>query len=172
MTDDQPRPGSSGAEDGAARSTRRSVPRLAVALVVLGGIVWVFSAVAYSAFVVSCFSCGAAVVAAGVDTSDYSAGAIRTLAWDALYANLYVATVGLLAVLVGLTAFRQGERWAWAAMAVFALAGTLTAVLDELAWGGWYTFLFLGLLPALGVVLAAPSLLRAPSAGSPDPSLT
>ncbi len=67
--------------------------------------------------------------------------------------------MGLLAVLVGLTAFRRGERWAWAAMAIFALAGLLTAVLDELAWGGWYTFLFLGLLPTLGVVLAAPSVL-------------
>jgi hypothetical protein len=146
------------------------VPRLAVALGVLGGIVWVFSAIAYSAVVVTCFSCGSAVVAAGVDTSDYSEGAIRTLAWDALYANLYVATVGLLAILVGLTAFRRGERWAWAAMAVFALAGILTAVLDELAWGGWYTFLFLGLLPTLGVVLATPSVIRARSAGSADPS--
>ncbi len=59
-----------------------------MSLVVLGGIVWLFSAVAYSTVVVTCFSCGSAVVAAGVDTSDYSAGAIRTLAWDALYANL------------------------------------------------------------------------------------
>jgi hypothetical protein len=135
------------------------VPRLAVVLVVLGGIVWVFSAIAYSAVVVGCFSCGSAVVAAGIDTSDYSAGAINTLAWDALYANLYIATIGLLAVLIGLTAFRRGHRWAWLAMAVFALAGLLTAILDELAWGGWFTYLFLGVLPALGVLMAAPSVL-------------
>ncbi len=143
--------------------TRSPVPRLAVALVAGGGAIWVLSAIAYSTVVVTCFSCGSAVVAAGVDTSDYSAGAIRTLAWDALYANLYVATVGLLAVLIGLTAFRRGERWAWVAMAVFALAGIGTAVLDELAWGGWFTFLFLGLLPLAGVLWAAPSILRSRS---------
>jgi hypothetical protein len=139
---------------------RAGVPRLAVGLVVAGGAVWVFSALAYSVVVATCFSCASAVVAAGADTSDYSAGAVRTLAWDALDSNLYVAVVGVLAILVGLTAFRRGERWAWAAMAVFALAGVGTAVLDELAWGGWYTFLFLGLLPLLGVLVAAPAVLR------------
>ena len=144
----------------------RAVPRAAVALIVIGGAVWVLSAIAYSAVVATCFSCGSAVVAAGVDTSDYSAGAIRTLAWDAMYANVYVAAIGLLAVLVGLTAFRRGERWAWFAMAVFAGAGVLTAVLDELAWGGWYTFLFLGLLPLLGVAAAAPRVLG--GRGVPD----
>jgi len=157
-----------GVPAGAPQATpagRSPIPRLAVALVVLGGIIWVLSAIAYSVVVVTCFSCGSAVVAAGIDTSDYSTGAIHTLAWDALYANLYVATVGLLAVSIGLTAFRRGERWAWFAMVVFVLAGLLTAVLDELAWGGWYTFLFLGLLPLLGVVLAARGALRRPSAG-------
>ena len=148
-------------------------PRLAVALVVAGGAVWVFSAIAYSAVVATCFTCASAVVAAGVDTSDYSAAAVRTLAWDALYANLYVAAIGVLAVLVGLTAFRRGERWALLAMAVFAGAGVLTAVLDELAWGGWYTFLFLGLLPCLGVALAArprqrPTGSSAPSVSTPE----
>ena len=137
-----------------------AAPRLAVALVVLGGVVWILAAIAYGLLVASCFTCGSAVVAAGVDTSDYSAGAIKTLAWDALYANVYVATIGVLAVIIGLTAFRRGERWAWLAIAVFALAGALTAVLDELAWGGWFTFLFLGLLPLAGVALAAPSVLR------------
>ena len=147
-------------------SAPHPAPRAAVALVLAGGAVWVLSALAYSAVVVGCFTCASAVVAAGVDTSDYSAGAVRTLAWDALYANLYVATVGVLAVLVGLTAFRRGDRWAWAAMAVFALAGLLTAILDELAWGGWYTFLFLGLLPLLGVAAAAPRVLG--GRGVPD----
>lgn len=143
-------------------SEARGVPTVAAALVAAGGAVWVLSAVAYSVVVVTCFTCGSAVVAAGVDTADYSAGAIRTLAWDALYADTYVAAIGLLAVLVGLTAFRRGERWAWLAMAVFAAAGVLTAVLDELAWGGWYTFLFLGLLPCLGVGLAARRVLGSP----------
>jgi hypothetical protein len=138
----------------------RRPARLAVGLVVGGGAVWICSAVAYSLVVVSCFTCASAVVAAGVDTSDYSAGAVRTLAWDALYANLYVVAVGVLATLVGLTAFRRGERWAWFAMAVFALAGIITAVLDEIAWGGWYTYLFLGLMPSAGVALAAPGILQ------------
>lgn len=88
------------------------VPRYAVALVVLGGAIWVAAAALYSAEVVSCFSCGPVVVAPGIDTTGYPPGAIRTLAWDALYANLYVATVGLLAIAIGLTAFRRGERWA------------------------------------------------------------
>ena len=44
-----------------------------------------------------------------------------------------VGTVGLLAIAIGLTGFRRGERWAWVAIAVFALAGILTAVIDQLA---------------------------------------
>jgi hypothetical protein len=138
-------------------ATRVKVPAYAVALVVLGGAIWVFAGVAYGAQVVSCMSCGSVVVAPGIDTSGYSPDAVRTLAWDALYASLYVATVGLLAIAIGLTAFRRGERWAWYAIAVFATAGVLTAFLDELAWGGWYTFLFLGLVPFLGVVLSVRS---------------
>ena len=157
MTDADPVPGLADSRDLPRQTARRPAPRLTVALVVLGGITWVVAAFAYSTVVVTCFSCGSAVVAAGIDTSDYSSGAIRTLAWDALYANLYVAAVGLLAILIGLTGFRRGERWAWLAMVVFALAGVLTAILDELAWGGWYTFLFLGMTPLAGVILSAPS---------------
>ncbi len=100
------------------------------------------------------------MVAPGVDTTGYSAGALRTLAWDDLYANLYVGTIGLLVIAIGLTAFRRGERWAWVAMAVFALAGILTAVIDELAWGGWFTFLFLGLVPLAGLVLSSRDVFR------------
>jgi hypothetical protein len=125
--------------------------------VVVGGVIWVVAAVAYGAQVATCMSCGSVVVAPGIDTSGYPPAAIRTLAWDALYANLYVGTVGLLALAIGLTAFRRGERWAWLAIAVFAASGILTALLDELAWGGWYTFLFLGLVPLLGLLLSARS---------------
>lgn len=133
------------------------VPRLAVALVVLGGLIWVAAAVFYSLEIVACPTCADVVVAPGVDTTGYSAAAIRTLAWDGLYANLYVATVGLLATVIGLTAFRRGERWAWVAIAVFVLAGVLTAAIDELSWGGWFTFLFLGLTPLAGFALATRS---------------
>lgn len=136
---------------------RPKIPTYAVVLVVIGGIIWVAAAVAYSVQVATCMDCGSVVVAPGIDTSGYPPAAIRTLAWDALYANLYVATVGLLAIAIGLTAFRRGERWAWYAIAVFAAAGVLTALLDQLAWGGWYTFLFLGVVPLLGLVLSARS---------------
>jgi len=85
--------------------------------------------------------------AAGVDTSDFSAGAVHVLAWDALYANLYVAVIGVLAVVIALTAFRRGDRWAWFAMAVFAFAGIGTAVLDQFAWGGWYNRVYLWVAP-------------------------
>ena len=133
------------------------VPTYAVALVVLGGAIWIAAAVAYGAQVVSCMTCGSVVVAPGIDASAYSAGAVHSLAWADLYANLYVATIGLLAVTIGLTGFRRGARWAWYAIAIFVAAGVLTALLDELAWGGWFTFLFLGLIPSLGLALSAPS---------------
>ena len=141
------------------------VPRYAVALVVLGGAIWVATSALYSAEVVSCFSCGPVVVAPGIDTTGYPPSAIRTLAWDALYANLYVATVGILAIAIGLTAFRRGERWAWYAIGVFVLAG----ILDELAWGGWYTFLFLGLLPLVGLALSARSYFQGRSEATDAP---
>ena len=149
--------------DSTVSTSPREIPRLAVALVVLGGVIWIIAALFYSAEVLSCPTCGDVVVAPGVDTTGYSVAAIRALAWDDLYANLYVGTVGLLAIAIGLTAFRRGERWAWLAIAVFALAGILTAVIDELAWGGWYTFLFLGLLPLAGLVLSGPSFFRSSS---------
>jgi len=48
-------------------------------------------------------SCGSVVIAPGIDTSSYPPAAIRSLAWDDLYANLYIATIGLLARAIGLT---------------------------------------------------------------------
>jgi hypothetical protein len=133
------------------------VPSYAVALVVLGGALWVVAAVAYGAQVASCMSCGSVVVAPGVDASGFSPDAIHSLAWADLYANLYVATIGLLAMAIGLTGFRHGARWAWYATAIFVAAGVLTALLDGFAWGGWFTFLFLGLAPALGLALSVRS---------------
>jgi hypothetical protein len=49
------------------------------------------------------------------------------------------------------------------------MAGILTALLDELAWGGWYTFLLLGLPPLLGLALTARSYLRGRSEAT-DPA--
>jgi hypothetical protein len=147
------------------------VRRGAVGLVVAGGVVWLAAGVLYGVQVATCFSCGSVVVAPGVDTSSYSLSAIHTMAWDVLYANLYVATIGLLAIAIGLTAFRRGERWAWLAMAVFAASGLFTAVLDELAWGGWFTFLFLGLLPTFGVLLSARAFFTRQDGSTKPPSL-
>jgi len=45
------------------------VPRHAVALVVVGGAIWVLAAAPYGAQVVSCMSCGSVVVAPAIDTS-------------------------------------------------------------------------------------------------------
>ncbi|MGO8948216.1 MAG: hypothetical protein ACLQUY_11255 [Ktedonobacterales bacterium] len=154
-----------------AKSTR--VSRVAVALVVAGGAIWVVSGVLYSAQIVSCFTCRSVVVAPGVGTTGYPIAAIRSLAWDDLYATVYVVTIGLLAIIIGLTAFRRGEKWAWYAMAAFVLAGVMTSLLDYMSWGGWYTFLFLflGLLPLLGLALSAKTILSAqPNSGKRDKS--
>jgi hypothetical protein len=69
----------------------------------------------------------------------------------------HVATIGLLAIAIGLTTFRRGERWAWFAIAVFVAAAVLTELRDRPAWGGWFTLLFLGLVPLLGLLLSAKS---------------
>jgi hypothetical protein len=136
-----------------------NVSKVAVGLVVAGGVIWVGSAVLYSAQIVSCFTCGSILVAPGVNTSGYPVAALRTLAWGDLYATTYIATLGLLAIILGLTEFKRGEKWAWYAIAVVVLAGVLTGVLDELSWGGWYTFLFLGLPSLLGLLLSAKMLM-------------
>lgn len=138
------------------------VSTVAVALVVGGGVIWVLGGALYSAQIVSCFSCRAVVVAPGVSTSGYPLAAIRSLAWDDLYAAMYTATIGLLVIAIGLTAFRRGEIWAWYAMAVFVLAGVLTGLLDCLSWGGWYTVLVLSLSPLLGLLLAVKTLTPVP----------
>jgi hypothetical protein len=133
------------------------VSKYAVGFVIAGGVIWVIGAVLYGAMVVSCFSCGSVVLGPGIATTGYPPSAIRNLAWDDLYANLYVGTIGVLVIAIGLKAFRRGEKWAWYSIAVFVLAGVLTGLLDYLSWGGWYTFLFLGLPSLVGLALSAKS---------------
>ena len=141
----------------------RRVPRYAVALVLLGSAMWVFSGVVSGAQVAACSSCASVVLPPGVDSSSYSAAALRNLAWDDLYADVYIATVGLLVA----RAFSRPSRIRSRpySKAVFVLAAALTSVLDQLSWGGWYTFLFLGMVPLLGVILSAKSFF----AGDPKP---
>jgi hypothetical protein len=144
----------------ASMASAATVSRVAVAFVVASGAIWVVSGVLYGAQIVFCFSCASVVVAPGVSTADYPLAAIRSLAWDDLYATVYVATIGLLAILIGLTAFRRGEKWAWYAIAIFVLAGVLTSLLDSLSWGGWYTVLFLCLPALVGLVLSVQLLVK------------
>jgi hypothetical protein len=147
------------------------VPTSAVILVVAGGAVWVVGGVLYGGLLASCFpSCGSQVLATGSSgTAGYPPQAVRDLAWADLYANLYVVAIGLLAIAIGLRAFRRGEKWAWYSILAFALTGTLTSVLDYLSWGGWFTFFFFGLPALLGLVLSAKSFLRRES-GTTSPS--
>jgi hypothetical protein len=133
------------------------VSKYAVGLVVAGGVIWVAAGILYGGMIASCFpSCGSAVLASG-STAGYPPDAVRNLAWDVTYANLYVAAIGLLGIFIGLKAFRRGERWAWYSILVLALTGIMTSLFDYLSWGGWYTFFFFGLLPLLGLVLSAKS---------------
>ena len=135
----------------------RKVSKYAVAFVVAGGVIWVIAAALYGGELVSCFpSCGSAVLASGT-TAGYPPQAISNLAWDEFYANLYIAAIGLLAIVIGLKAFRQGEKWAWYAILIFALTGVLTSLFDYLSWGGWYTIFVFGLPPLLGLVLSRKS---------------
>jgi hypothetical protein len=96
-------------------------------------------------------------VAAPGNVSGFPSQAIVDLTWDQFYINLYAAVIGLLAVFVGLKAFRRGERWAWYAMLVFVLNGAVTSVFDYVSWGGWYTGLFAFLPALLGLLLSARS---------------
>jgi hypothetical protein len=131
------------------------ISKYAVAFVVTGGIIWVVAAILYGAQIVSCFSCASVVLAPGVGATAYPSSAIHNLAWDDLYANLYVGAIGLLAIAIGLKALRRGQKWGWYSVLIFVLTGVLTSFLDYLSWGRWYTFLFLGLPSLLGLVLSA-----------------
>jgi hypothetical protein len=134
------------------------VSRYGVAIIVISGVIWVFSAAFYSAQIVSCFpACGSVALPPGIATTGYPPQAVRYLAWDDLYSNLYIGTIGILAIAIGLKAFRRGEKWAWYSILAFALAGFLTGLLDYLSWGGWYTSLFFGLPPLVGLPLSAKS---------------
>ncbi|HUI01240.1 MAG TPA: hypothetical protein VLX56_06390 [Nitrososphaerales archaeon] len=93
----------------------------------------------------------------GIETTGYPPQAVRYLAWDDLYSDLYIGAIGLLAIAIGLKAFRRAEKWAWYSVLAFALAGFLTGLLDYLSWGGWYTSLFFGLPPLVGLLLSAKS---------------
>jgi hypothetical protein len=139
-------------------NSRAGVPIYAVAIVVLAGAIWLFAGVAYGVQIGLCFpSCGASALPPGSNTTGYPPSALRFLAWDDLYSDLYIATIGLLALFIGILPFRWGEPWAWYAILALVGAGTLTGLFDYWSWGGWFTFLAFGLPALVGLVLSAKS---------------
>jgi hypothetical protein len=108
--------------------------KYAVGLVAIGGVIWVLSGAFYGVEIVSCFpACGSLALTPGISTAGYPPQAVRYLAWDDLYSNLYIAAIGLLAIAIGLKGFRHGEKWAWYSILIVALAGVLTGLLDDLS---------------------------------------
>jgi hypothetical protein len=135
-------------------SVPTKVSKYAVGLVVLGGVVWVISSVVYGAILAFCFpSCGSAALASG-STVGFPPQAVSDLVWEDFYSLLYTATIGIITIAIGLRTFKQGQKWGWYVVLVVVFAAFLTGLLDYLSWGGWYTFLFLGLLPFFGLVLS------------------
>ncbi len=106
-------------EEAGIVKTTKKVSRYAVAFVVAGGIIWVFSAVFYSAEIARCFSnlftgfpsCSSVVLPSSSGTAGFPPQAVHWLAWDDLYANLYIGAIGLLAIAIGLTGLRRGRKW-------------------------------------------------------------
>ena len=96
-----------------------------------------FAGLAYGTIIASCFSmsCGSEVLATQNGTVGFSAQAIKDLAWDNLYANLYVVAIGCSTFLIGLNSFRNGERWAWYCVLLFVSTAFLTSLIDYLSWG-------------------------------------
>jgi hypothetical protein len=131
------------------------VSRYTVALLVASGVIWVIAGVAFGGLIAVAYSTHGSLALAGVGTGD-PADAVRQLVWDQFYINLYTAVIGLLAIILGLKAFKRGETWAWYAIMVFVLNGVITSVFDYLSWGGWYT-VFSTLPALLALLLSAKS---------------
>ncbi len=128
------------------------ISKYAVALLVAGGLAWFIAGLFFGGSVaISYFSTGS-LAKAGIATPGYPANAVRQMAWDQFYINLYSAVIGLFAIMIGLTAFRRAEKWAWYATLVLVINGVITSVFDYLSWGGWYT-IFITSLPALLALL-------------------
>ena len=137
-------------------NSARKVPWYAVALVVVGGAIWVLLAALYVVPHLSCFSCGSlfGTSGSGGGIAGYPPQAARDLAWADVFVSLFIATGGILAIAIGLVPFRRGQKWAWYAILVFAVAGILNALLDYFEWGGWLTIFPFALFPTLGLLLS------------------
>ena len=129
------------------------VSKYAAALLVANGILWAVAGAVFGGTVAVAFPSYDSLLKAGIGAvAGYPADAVRQLAWDQFYINLYSVVIGLFAIMIGLTAFKRGEKWAWYATLIFVLNGLITSAFDYLSWGGWYT-VFLSSLPALLALL-------------------
>ncbi len=136
-------------------SVPTKVSKYAVGLVVLGGVVWVISSVVYGAILAFCFpSCGSAALASDGPVG-FPPQAVSDLVWEDFYSLLYHCDdwnyydCNRTSVLSNKDKSGAGMWYLWLCSQTF-----LTGLLDYLSWGGWYTFLFLGLLPFFGLVLS------------------
>jgi hypothetical protein len=121
-----------------------------VALLVASGLIWVIAGVAFGSLIAVSYLSNGSLTLAGVHAG-YPVDAKRQLVWDQFYINLYTAVIGLFVIIIGLTAFKRGDKWAWYAMLVFVLNGLITSIFDYLSWGGWYTIF--STLPAILALL-------------------
>ena len=129
------------------------VSKYAAALLVANGILWAVAGAVFGGTVAVAFPSYDSLLKAGIGAvAGYPADAVRQLAWDQFYINLYSVVIGLFAIMIGLTAFKRGEKWAWYATLIFVLNGLITSAFDYLSWDGWYT-VFLTSLPALLALL-------------------
>jgi len=122
-----------------------------VALLLATSVAWIIAGVVFGGMVAVAYPSYDSLLKAGVGAAGYPAGAVRQLAWDQFYINLYAAVIGLFGIIIGVTAFRRGEKWAWYAILVFVLNGLTTSTFDYLSFGGWYTIF--ATLPALLALL-------------------
>ena len=130
-----------------------TVSKYAVALLVANGILWVIAGAVFGGTVAIAYPSYDSLLKAGIGAAaGYPAAAVRQLAWNQFYIDLYSVVIGLFSIIMGLTAFKRGEKWAWYATLVFVLNGLITSVFDYLSWGGWYT-VFASSLPALLALL-------------------
>ena len=116
------------------------VLKCAAALLVANGILWAIAGAAFGGTVAVAFPSYNSLLKAGIGAAAGDpAAAVRQLAWDQFYIDLYSVVIGLFAIMMGLTAFKRGEKWAWYATLLFVLNGLITSTFDYLSWGGWYT---------------------------------
>lgn len=138
---------------GTAVRPRGTVPRTAVALIVAAGAAWLLVALIGT---LAQALVGTPVLGTSGANGDmgYPPHAVSDLLWGGYGVAIVGGGLGLLAIAIGWTGFRRGERWAWYAILVLPAVGALAAFDDERQFGGWWTFLWSGLPALLGAMVS------------------